>query len=148
MARTARFPRSWGPETLRPCREVRRLSREALARLSGVSASAIAKLEHGRHRATHETALRLCGALGLPKPGPGPVLAIPLGDLDPVTAARILRCALKEFAAARHHPESFLGRVAPGESTIDYTLKLCSTLADSESAAALAQALPIEATYD
>jgi len=149
MAPTPRFPRSWGPETLRPQRERLGLSRAALSRLSGVSESTIAKLERGRHAVTTPIAVRLCRALQLPSPAPGPILSLPLGGADPAAASRILRQALQEFAAERYDPARFLDRLGPWPSFIEYQLQLHATLSDGETAAALAANLPLtESPHD
>lgn len=134
----ARMPRSWGADVVRKERERLGLSRAALSISSGVCESTIAKLEQGRHTVSLRIAVRLSRALRLPCPAPGPALAIPLAGTDPATAARIVRQALQEFVADRIDPHRYCDRLGPWTSVVDYTVQLCATQADAETAAALA----------
>ena len=138
---TCRLDRQWGPTVLRPQREQQRLTRAALSQLSGVSESAISKLERGSHAVSARLAARLCRALRLPSPIHGPTLALPLGELDAVEALRVLRQALQEFAAERYHPAAFVDRHGPWPSLTAYHLALTDTLADQQIATALASQL-------
>ena len=116
--------------------------RGTLARLAGVSESCIAKLEIGRHRPTPAIVLRLCVALGLPSPLPAAELRISPGLLDPRTALKILRDALREYIAARADPEAFADRL--GIEGADRMLAVFEAIGAHDTAKQLIVLLPDE----
>jgi transcriptional regulator with XRE-family HTH domain len=86
------------------------LSQRQLARLSGVGAATIARVERGQAELTRGVIARLCEALDLASPLGGGELRIALGDITRVEAVCTLRAALREYIAARADPEAFTER--------------------------------------
>ena len=126
--------RRWGAAVLRRRREALGLPRQALAQASGVTASTIRNLEHGRVARPEPMTLRLlCGVLSLPMPGEEGLYL----SLDGVPADRLCQitcAALYEYALRRRDRRRFIAAVAPNQTMQqvthdrDLALRLCDLL--------------------
>ncbi|PSM31812.1 helix-turn-helix transcriptional regulator [Haliangium sp. UPWRP_2] len=139
--RKAKLLEEWGRTALRPAREGMHLTREMLARLSGVAASTIRNLESGAHQPNPATIARLCEALDLPSPLCGSELRLCLDEVDYPMAVKTLRGALDEYRTVRADPAAFVEarRVSPHDrmevmhdaiDAHDAALKLIDALPD------------------